>query len=254
MSTTANVRHPSSRVTRWLVAVSVVLAGAVVTLALLLWRQQPGPEASAAKPPPGAQTLAPDPAPRPYVNLDDPKAPPVVPPAPAQPQPDPAPDPLGQMFRGFDTLLDDPSLKKALDDLTKTLQRGAGSAGKLFRNLLPSPSAPKNPGSKADPFDFFGQTLKQFLGPLGAPRPSDRIQADVRDEGAAYVVSCRFPRGAPETASFRIRGDTLVVKARFPDGEQEQDVQLPGPVHPLSARSDLVRGELVVTLPKASSP
>jgi HSP20 family molecular chaperone IbpA len=256
--------HRPSRVTLGLVALSVLLAGAVATLAWLLWRQQPGSDASAAKLSPGAQVPLSDSAPRPYVNLDDPRAAPAVPPAPPRPQPDPVPDPLDPLFRGFDTLFDDPSLKKALDDLAQTLQRGAGSMGRIFRDLLPSPSTPKSPGSQSpgskspgsgvDPFDFFGQTFRQFFGLSGSPRSSDRIQAEVRDEGRAYVVRCRFPQGAPETASFRIRGDTLVVKARFQDGEQEQEVQLPGPVHPLSARSELIRGELVVTLPKASMP
>ena len=83
-------------------------------------------------------------------------------------------------------------------------------------------------------------------------RQTKALAASVRDEGASFVVTCRFPKGAPDTASFSVRGETLVIKARFGGADEEREVELPGPVHPMGARSELRNGELVVTLPKTS--
>jgi HSP20 family molecular chaperone IbpA len=168
------------------------------------------------------------------------------------------------MLQGLGTLLDDPDLGRMLDDLGKSLQGGMGGLGQLFRGFLgptpPHAPSPAPPSPAPDPFsglldqmlDLFGRSRARPPAPRApASSPaSPRIEAHVRDDGARYLVRCRFPRGAPETATFRIEGRTLVVKGKFAGGDEERRVDLPGPVDPQNARSELVGGELVVTLPK----
>ena len=289
----------ASRANLWLGGTALVLLGAVVTLVVvLLQRDGAAPAATGASslasvlgsptPAAGASAQAPDgsaadagaSAPKPYVNLLDPKhappAPGAAPPGaspPAAPAPDPA-DPLDSLVQGLGGLFDDPGLTAALKDLGKSLQKSASLLGQAFGGTSARGSAPKasppsgggqgqGSGSGSDPlaqllnraFSIFGGGSGAgglFGGQGSAAAGSGRIVARVADSGHAYVVSCTFPRGAPESASFRVRGETLVIKARFAGrGDEEQEVELPGPVHPTSARSELKDGALVVTLPKS---
>lgn len=224
-----------------------MLGATVVALAVLFLRRETPAEAApaAAAPPVATQPTPPStPAPRPYVAVPDPKASPA-------PTPDPSrqPDPLDPLLRGLGGLFNDPDVQKSLGDLQRGLRRNAKEIEKLFRGFLGPPGG--GGSGSADPFaDFFGRALRSFG--LGGGSSEGRIVTHVRDEGTHYVVRCRFPHGKPETTSFQLQGEKLVVKARFPrSGEVVREVELPGPVHPLGARSELVGGELVVTLPKA---
>jgi HSP20 family molecular chaperone IbpA len=262
-----------SRLGLWLGGIALVLLGAVVTLAVVLATRDSAPApgapkkvSAAASQNPAHSTAVPDggapgaTAARPYVNLLDPNAPPVVPPAPKAnpPSPPAGGGALGGLLSGLGTLLDDPDLQKTVKDLRAQIQKGGRILGGLFGGRATPPSGGAAP---ADPLDDLMKqavdAFKRFAGGGffgGADDASDgRIAADVRDEKGAFVVRCRFPKGAPETASFQIKGDKLVVKARFRGvGDVEREVELPGPVHPMGARSDLRGGELIVTLPKAS--
>jgi HSP20 family molecular chaperone IbpA len=228
-----------SRTVRWLVALAVLLGGAVATLAVLLLRQGGGAAVAAASPAsttaaPASVPPSPPGAPAPGAPATPPSAP--VPAAPATPPgaPAPAPDPFGPLLGSLGSLFDDPAIEKHLRDLGRSLQ-----------DLLPAP------GKKAQgPFDLLDQLLGRAFGG-GEPRPT-RIEATLHEGGDAYEVRCRFPREAPETATFEVRGQSVVIKARFPrGGSEERSVDLPGPVRPEGARSSLTRGELVVTVPKA---
>lgn len=256
----AEPQSKSSRANLWLGGVVVVLLLAVVVLLVLLLRD--GKPTSATALPlqgPSAAAHAPTPpdagAGSPYVNLLDPKAPPGL--APSAPAPAQQPDPFAALLKGFgqglDILLDDPDLKAAMKSLDKNIRKGKQLFGQLLGKrpgaTPPSAQPPASGGPGGGALADLLGSLMQGLG-VDVDEPA-RIEASVGDKGDRYEVVCRFPKGAPDTAVFEIKGEKLLVKAKFAGEEVTHEVDLPGPGHPVGARSTLRGGQLVISVPKA---